>query len=144
MNRINILGNITKDIELKETGSGIKYTRFNIAVNRNYKNEAGEYDTDFFNVVAWRKTAEIISEYFKKGSRIAISGKLQTSKYTDKDGNERTSVEIVAEDIDFIDKKGEISTNEEDKTTEKEKSMDDEVFAEFGESIEISDDEINF
>ena len=144
MNRVNLIGRITKDIELKQTKNEINYTRFSIAVKRDLKDESGEYGTDFFNVVAWRKTAEFISKYFKKGSRIAISGKLQQNIYTDKDGNERTSVEIVAEDIDFIDKKGEISTNEEDKTTEKEKSMDDEVFAEFGESIEISDDEINF
>lgn len=148
MNRVNLLGNITKDIELKETGSGVKYTRFSIAVRRTFKNDDGEYDTDFFNVIAWRKTAEIISEYFKKGSRIAISGKLQQNKYTDKDGNERTSVEIVAEDIDFIDKKEEkeeLPTDQtEDEETKNDNPMDDEVFAEFGDSIEISDNEIAF
>lgn len=145
MNRVNLLGNITKDIELKETGSGVKYTRFSIAVRRTFKNDDGEYDTDFFNVIAWRKTAEIINDYFKKGSRIAISGKLQQNKYTDKDGNERTSVEIVAEDIDFIDKKGELPTDQtEDEETKNDNPMDDEVFAEFGDSIEISDTEISF
>lgn len=145
MNRVNLLGRITKDIELKETESNIKYTRFSIAVNRNYKNEDGEYDTDFFNIIAWRKTAELISEYFSKGSRIAISGKLQQNKYTDKDGAERTSVEIVAEDIDFIDKKGEKEENNVEETQEKEEDpMSDEVFSEFGESIEINDEEIAF
>lgn len=142
MNRVNLLGRITKDIELKETESKIKYTRFSIAVNKNYKNEDGEYEADFFNVIAWRKTAEIISEHFSKGSRIAISGKLQQNKYTDKDGVERTSVEIVAEDIDFIDKKKDNA--DEPIEVKKEDTMDDEVFAEFGDSIEISDDEISF
>jgi len=144
MNRINILGNITKDIELKETGSGIKYTRFNIAVNRNYKNENGEYDTDFFNVIAWRKTAELISEYFGKGSRIAISGKLQNNNYTDKDGNERTSVEIVAEDIDFIDKKKDTEANTEPTEKPKVEESNEDIYAEFGDSIEVSDSDIAF
>lgn len=141
MNRINIIGRITKDIELKQTESEIKYTRFSIAVSRNYKNEGGEYDTDFFNVVAWRKTAEFISNHFKKGSRIAISGKLQTNKYTDKEGIERTSVEIVAEDVDFIDKK---ETNEGQPKEAKVEESNDDVFSEFGDSIEISDTEIAF
>ena len=143
MNRVNLLGRITKDIELKETQTGVKFVRFGIAVNRNFKNEDGEYEADFFNVVAWRKTAEFINDYFKKGSRIAISGRLQMNKYTDKDGNERTGVEIVAEDIDFIDKKGETETNTNEPVEEKTK-INDEVFAEFGDSIEISDEEIAF
>lgn len=148
MNRVNLLGNITKDIELKETGNGVKYTRFSIAVRRTFKNDDGEYDTDFFNVIAWRKTAEIISEYFKKGSRIAISGKLQQNSYDDSEGNHRTSVEIVAEDIDFIDKKEEkeeLPTDQTgDEVTQSDNYLNDEVFAEFGDSIEISDSEIAF
>ena len=145
MNRVNLLGRITKDIELKETSNGVKYTRFSIAVKRDLKDESGEYGTDFFNVVAWRKTAEFISKYFKKGSRIAISGKLQQNIYTDKDGNERTSVEIVAEDIDFIDKKEELPTDQTgEKVTQSNNSLNDEVFAEFGDSIEVSDSDIAF
>lgn len=136
MNLVEIIGNITKDIELKETSTGIKYTRFSIAVNRPTKNENGEYDTDFFNVVAWRKTAEHISNYFGKGRKIAIVGRLQQSKYTDKDGVERTSVEIVANETYFIDKKKDAEAVEE----VKEKPMADQVFADFGDSIEIDDD----
>ena len=141
MNRVNLLGRITKDIELKQTKNEINYTRFSIAVKRDLKDESGEYGTDFFNVVAWRKTAEFISKYFKKGSRIAISGKLQQNIYTDKDGVERTSVEIVVDDIDFIDKKEE---PKEEVKEEKEDPMSDEAFAEFGDSIEINDEEIAF
>ena len=140
MNSTNIIGTITKDIELKETQSGVKYVRFSIAVNRNYKNEDGEYDTDFFNIVAWRKTAEFISEYFGKGKRIGISGRLQQSKFTDKDGNERTSVEIVANEVQLIEKKVKDEPSEVEETKE-EDPMDDKVFAEFGDSIELSDDD---
>lgn len=136
MNLVEIIGNITKDIELKETSTGVKYTRFSIAVNRPTKNENGEYDTDFFNVVAWRKTAEHISNYFSKGRKIAIVGRLQQSKYTDKDGVERTSVEIVANETYFIDKKKDTEATEE----AKEEQTADQVFADFGDSIEIDDD----
>ena len=134
MNLVEIIGNITKDIELKETSTGVKYTRFSIAVNRPTKNENGEYDTDFFNVVAWRKTAEHISNYFGKGRKIAIVGRLQQNKYTDKDGVERTSVEIVANETYFIDKKKEENIEEQ-----KEEPTTEQVFADFGDSIEIDD-----
>lgn len=139
MNRVNLIGGITKDIELKETANGVKYCRFSIAVNRNYKNEEGEYDTDFFNIMAWRKTAEFINDYFKKGSRIAISGKLQQNSYDDSEGNHRTSVEIIADEVDFIDRK--TTPKEEAPAEEKETVKDDEqVYADFGDSIEIDDD----
>lgn len=140
MNSVQIIGNITKDIELKETQSGVKYTRFSVAVNRGTKNDKGEYETDFFNVVAWRKTAELVKNCFGKGKKIAIVGKLQTSKYTDKDGNERTSTEIVANEVHIIERKNALAPVEE-KT---EDPMSDKVFEEFGDNIEISDDEIAF
>ena len=140
MNSVQIIGNITKDIELKETSNGVKYTRFSVAVNRPTKKEDGTYETDFFNVVAWRKTAELVKNYFGKGKKIAIVGKLQTSKYTDKDGNERTATEIVANEVHIIERKNAEAPAEE-KT---EDPMSDKVFAEFGDSIEISDDEISF
>ena len=148
MNNITILGTITKDIELKETESGVKYTRFSIAVNRKFKNENGDYDTDFFNIVAWRGTAEFISNYFGKGKRIAISGRLQTNKYTDKDGNERIGTEIVANDVQITEKKSsEGNSTPEAQTTENkvENSVSDEdVYAEFGQQLEIDDEDISF
>ena len=148
MNNIVILGYVTKDLELKETASGVKYVRFSIAVSRKFKNEEGEYEADFFNVVAWRKTAEYISEYSGKGKRIAISGRLQNSNYTDKDGNDRISTEIVANEVQIIDKivKDNNSVQEEETTLNEAKNseLDDAVFAEFGDSIEIDDSEIAF
>lgn len=148
MNLTEIIGTITRDIELKETESGVKYTRFSIAVNRRFKNENGEYDTDFFNVVAWRGTAEFISNYFGKGKRIGIVGRLQTNKYTDKDGNERIGTEIVVNEAYLIEKRPqEGNSTSEDKTSENkaENSVSDEdVYAEFGQQLEIDSEDIAF
>ena len=144
MNLVEIIGNITKDIELKETSTGVKYTRFSIAVNRQTKNEEGEYETDFFNVVAWRKTAEFINNYFGKGRKIAIVGRLQQNNYDDNEGNHRTSVEIVANEVYFIDKKKDTEANAEPTEEPKVEESNDDVFAEFGNNIEISDDDISF
>ena len=128
MNTINIIGTITRDLELKETSNQTKYIRFGIAVNRPTKNDNGEYEADFFNVVAWRKTAEFISNYFGKGKRIGITGRLQTGKYTDKDGVERTSTEIVANEVYLIEKK----------------EQGEEIYAAFGDSVEIDDSDLAF
>lgn len=144
MNLVEIIGNITKDIELKETSTGVKYTRFSIAVNRPTKNEEGEYETDFFNVVAWRKTAELISNYFGKGRKIAIVGKLQQNSYDDSEGNHRTSVEIVANEVFFIDKKKDVEANAEPvEEPVEEPKTDEDVFAEFGDSVELSEDDFD-
>ena len=135
MNNICIIGTITRDLELKETSNQIKYIRFGIAVNRPTKNDNGEYEADFFNVVAWRKTAEFISNYFGKGKRIGITGRLQTGKYTDKDGVERTSTEIVANEVYLIEKK---------EQKQEEKSQSEEIYAAFGDSVEIDDSDLAF
>ena len=144
MNKVNIIGRITKELELKQTSSNISFIRFSIAVDRTFKNEEGEYETDFFNVVAWRKTAEFINNYFGKGSRIAISGKLQQNSFDDNEGNHRTSVEIVADEVDLIDKKKDIEANNEtvEEPTEEPKT-DEDVFAEFGDSVELSEDDFD-
>ena len=146
MNLVEIIGTITKDIELKETSTGVKYVRFSIVVNRKLKD--GEYGTDFFNIVAWRGTAEFISKYFGKGKRIGIVGRLQTNKYTDKDGNERIGTEIVINEAYLIEKRPqEGNSTPEDKTAEievKNSASDEDIYAEFGDITEITDDMIAF
>lgn len=144
MNRVALIGTLVRDIELKETSNGSKYTRFSIAVSRNFKNEDGEYTTDFFNIVAWRKTAEFISNYFHKGSRIAIAGKLQQEVYDDKDGNHRSNIVVVAEDVFIIDKKNKEEQVEKKEEPKEEDPMSDDVFKNFGDSIEISEDDVAF
>lgn len=98
-NKIIIIGNISTDIELKQTQSGLSVCSFNVAVNRRGN---GEQKTDFFTVQAWRKTAEFVAQYFKKGSPILVCGQLQTREFTDKQGNKRTAYEIVADEVTFV------------------------------------------
>ena len=99
-----LTGRLTADPELKTTPNGVSVTSFSIAVDRRYK--AGEEkQTDFINIVAWRQTAEFISKYFQKGKMIGIKGSIQTRKYQDKDGNNRTSWEVQAENVYFADSK---------------------------------------
>lgn len=105
LNRITITGRLTHDPELRTTQSGISVVTFSLANQRNYKNSAGERDTDFFNVTAWRSTAEFVSQYFSKGSLIIVDGRLESRKYTDKDGNNRVAIEIKADNVYFGESK---------------------------------------
>ena len=105
LNRITLTGRLTHDPELHTSQSGISVVTFAIANQRNYKNSAGERDTDFFNVTAWRSTAEFITQYFSKGSLITVDGRLESRKYTDKDGNNRVAIEIIADNVYFGESK---------------------------------------
>lgn len=103
-NLVVLTGRLTADPELKTTQSGISVTSFSIAVDRRYR--AGEErQTDFINVVAWRQSAEFVAKYFKKGNMIGIEGSIQTRKYTDKNGNNRTAFEVVANNVQFVESK---------------------------------------
>lgn len=104
MNVVIIMGRLTADPELRTTGSGISVTSFSIAVDRAYQN-GGERQTDFINCVAWRNNAEFISKYFTKGQMIALRGSLQQNNYTDKDGNKRTSYNVVVDSANFCGSK---------------------------------------
>ncbi len=107
MNKVILMGRLTRDIELKTSQSGNAFARSAIAVDRPFKKE----ETDFFNLVAFGKTAEFLNRYFEKGRRILVEGRLQTSNYEDKDGNKRTSTEVVIEQIEFADDKKKSQTN---------------------------------
>ena len=103
-NLVVLTGRLTADPELKTTANGIPVTTFSIAVNRNYR--AGEeQQTDFINIVAWRQRAEFITKYFKKGSMIGIEGSIQTRRYQDKNGNNRTAFEVVVNNAQFVESK---------------------------------------
>lgn len=106
LNTAIIMGRLTADPELRTTQSGLSVTSFTVAVDRNYKN-GDERQTDFINVVAWRGTADFVSRYFKKGQMIAVQGSIQTRGYEDKNGNKRTAVEIVADNVSFCGSKAE-------------------------------------
>ena len=103
-NLVVLTGRLTADPELKTTQSGISVTSFSIAVDRRYR--AGEErQTYFINIVAWRQSAEFVAKYFKKGNMIGIEGSIQTRKYTDKNGNNRTAFEVVANNVQFVETK---------------------------------------
>lgn len=106
LNHIVIMGRLTRDPELRRTGSGIAVASFSVAVDRDWPNkETGEKETDFINCVAWRQTGEFVSKYFEKGSMVVVSGRLQIRPWTDKDGNKRTTAEIVADSVYFGESK---------------------------------------
>lgn len=110
-NLVVLTGRLTADPELKTTANGISVTSFSIAVARRYR--AGEEaQTDFINVVAWRQTAEFISKYFKKGNMIGIEGSIQTRRYTDKNGNNRTAFEVVVNNAQFVESKRDSAPSE--------------------------------
>lgn len=104
LNSVVIQGRLTAEPELRTTTNGVSVTSFNVAVDRSYKN-GEEKQTDFLSVVAWRGTAEFVSKYFRKGSMIVVQGSLQTRNYEDKNGNKRTAVEIVADNVHFCGSK---------------------------------------
>lgn len=105
MNKVILIGRTTQDIELKRMTNGDEVTTFNIAVNRSFKNANGEYDTDFFPCVAFKKLAETISRYVKKGDLVGIEGRLQARSYTDKDNIKRYVTEVIVDNIDFLQPK---------------------------------------
>ena len=104
LNHITIMGRLTRDPELRRTGSGVAVASFTLAVDRDFgKNENGERETDFIDCVAWRQTGEFVSKYFTKGRMAVVSGRLQIRSWTDKDGNKRRSAEVVADNVYFGD-----------------------------------------
>lgn len=102
LNHVVIMGRMVRDPELRQLDNGTSVTSFSVAVDRNYVDKTtNERQADFLNVVAWRQTAEFVCKYFHQGDMIALEGSLQSRKYTDKDGNNRTAIEIVASNISF-------------------------------------------
>ena len=97
MNKVLLVGNLTRDPEKRSTGQGTSVTSFTIAVSRRFKNADGGYDADFINCVAWRSTADFVAQYFQKGSRIGVVGSLQSRSYDDKNGNRRYVTEVNVE-----------------------------------------------
>ena len=102
MNKVILVGNLTRDPELTETPSGVAVCRFAIAVSRDYANADGNRETDFFNITVWRGRAENCGKYLKKGNKVAVVGSLQTRSYEDKDGIKRNVTDIVANEVEFL------------------------------------------
>ena len=105
LNKIILMGRLTRDPELRRTGSGTAVTSFSLAVDRDFKSQSGEKETDFIDVVAWRNTADFVSKYFTKGRMAVVEGRLQIRDWTDRDGGKRRSAEVIAENVYFGDSK---------------------------------------
>ena len=105
LNHIVLMGRLTRDPELRRTGSGVAVASFTLAVDRDYAAQGAEKETDFVDIVAWRNTAEFVSKYFAKGRMAVVTGRLQIRNWQDKEGNKRRSAEIVADNVYFGDSK---------------------------------------
>ena len=113
MNKVILIGNLTRDPELSRTQSGIAVCRFSIAVNRPYEDSNGERQTDFFNITVWRTQAENCQRYLAKGRKVAIIGNLQNRTYEDKDGVKRSVTDIIAQEVEFLSPREETPKQEE-------------------------------
>lgn len=105
LNHIVIMGRLTRDPELRRTGSGVAVASFTLAVDRDFATNGGEKEADFIDCVAWRQTGEFVSKHFAKGRMACVSGRLQLRNWTDKDGNKRRNAEVVADNVYFADSK---------------------------------------
>ena len=157
MNKVFLIGRLTRDPELRYTGSNTPVATFSIAINRNFTNSQGEREADFINIVVWRKQAENVKNYLQQGSQVAIDGRIQTRNYEDKEGQKRYVTEVVADNVEFLGSKNSANNsntkkdNDEptpydfgDKEEPKGTDVESNPFADFGSSIEISDDELPF
>lgn len=134
MNNVIIIGRLTRDPELRYTASNVALANLSVAVNRGYTNESGEKETDYINVTVFKKQAENCKNYLSKGSQVAIKGEIRTDKYQDKDGNTKTNIYVLANQITFLDTKK--------KDTKESKKDYTNVYEEFGK--EISNEDLPF
>lgn len=152
MNKVVLIGRLTRDPELRYTSSNIPSATFSLAVNRPFQNQNGVREADFISIVMWRKLAETAKKYLSKGSLIAVEGRIQTRNYDGADGKKVYVTEVVADNFEFLETKAQRSMNQsndgytqdieyrEAPTT----NVSDEPFMDFGDSIELSDDDIAF
>lgn len=138
MNKAILVGNLTRDPEQRTTSSGIAVTSFTVAVNRRYKTQDGQQQTDFINCVAWRSTAEFVGKYFTKGMKIGVVGSIQTRTYEDRDGVRRYATEVVVDEAEFVGSKAQNPGVQ--KPTEQESRTADDLFAEDLEDFQLIDD----
>lgn len=130
MNKVILVGNLTRDPELSETPSGVAVCRFAIAVTRDYANSDGNRETDFFNITVWRGRAENCGKYLKKGNKVAVVGSLQNRSYEDKDGIKRNVTDVIANEVEFLTPRnaqadGDVSVVTEKRTAPQLEPIDD-------------------
>ena len=162
MNKVFLIGRLTRDPELRYTGNNTAVATFSLAVNRNFTNQSGEREADFINIVVWRKQAENVKNYIKQGSQVAIDGRIQTRSYDDQNGQKRYVTEVVADNVQFLDTKNQREQRETNQSFDYANSSNqnsdinpynlgnetndipDDPFKDFGEEIKVADNELPF
>ena len=147
MNKVLLVGRLTAKPELRYTNTNTPYTRFSVAVDRGVNSNTGERMTDFINVVTWIKQAETVCQYLNKGSLVSVEGRIQTGNFTDKDGNKRYSTDVVSENVRFLESKAaresrgsmDNATPYDFQEPSNDISIDNDPFADFGDSVSIDD-----
>ena len=153
MNKVILIGRLTKDPELKTTSNGLSTVTFSLAVQRPFTNQNGEREADFINCVAWRKQAENIAKYCNKGSQVAAEGRISTRSYDAQDGTKRYVTEVVCDNVTFLGAKGSGSTGntgyEPDPNPQNDNAIEstdvtEDPFKDFGEEVVLTDDDLPF
>lgn len=157
MNRVILIGRLTRDPEMRSTSNGMSVTRFTIAVTRTYQDQNGERGADFINCVAWRKQAENIAKYCKKGTQVAVEGRIQTGSYDAQDGSKRYTTDIICDNVSFLGSKSDNNNNfvpnnnSNYETNNFENNNDipssdisEDPYKDFGSEIALNDDELPF
>lgn len=149
MNKVILIGRLSQDPEMRTTPNGVATTAFSVAVSRNFTNQNGERETDFFRCVAWRKQAENIARYCQKGTQVAVEGRLQNRNYEAQDGTRRYVTEVIADNVSFLGSRGDAASS----NTSAPQNMDNDVeindasedpFKDFGEEVVIDDGDLPF
>ncbi|WP_102026174.1 single-stranded DNA-binding protein [Salirhabdus sp. Marseille-P4669] len=154
MNRVVLVGRLTKDPDLRYTPSGVAVANFTVACNRPFSNQQGNREADFINCVVWRKAAENLANYMKKGSLIGVDGRIQTRSYDNPEGKRVFITEVVAESIQFLESRGSSSPSQDrgsagfntnqNSPNEYNRPNNDDPFADNGQPIDLSDDDLPF
>ncbi len=154
MNRVMLIGRLTAKPELRYTGSNVPFARFTLAVNRAFSGANGQRETDFINIVIWRKQAENVCNYLDKGSLVSVEGRIQTGSYDDKDGNKRYTTDVVADSVQFLETKSQSQNrgqssmdssspydyqNDTNYANTPDVNVENDPFADFGDSVSIDD-----
>ena len=149
MNKVILIGRLSQDPEMRTTPNGVATTSFSVAVSRNYTNQNGERDTDFFRCVAWRNQAENIAKYCQKGSQVAVEGRLQNRSYDAQDGTKRYVTEVIADNVTVLGSRSDAQRS--NSSAPQEMGSDVEVneasedpFKDFGDEVTLTDDDLPF
>jgi len=149
MNKVILIGRLSQDPEMRTTPNGVATTTFSVAVSRNFTNQNGERETDFFRCVAWRKQAENIAKYCQKGSQVAVEGRLQNRSYDAQDGTKRYVTEVIADNVSFLGSRGDSGNNNSSAPSNMGNDVEvndasEDPFKDFGDEVIIDDGDLPF